>query len=68
MPEFKTIYRYRDTVYPWHGDHTGRMNVMWHVGRFDEASWRSLAALRLTSRAGTATSMRVEEPLLEVTR
>ena len=29
---------YRGTVYPLHCDHMGHMNVMWYVGKFDEAS------------------------------
>jgi acyl-CoA thioester hydrolase len=39
---------YRGTVYPWHCDHMGHMNVMWYVGKFDEASWQILASLGLT--------------------
>lgn len=39
---------YRGTVYPWHCDHMGHMNVMWYVGKFDEASWQILALLGLT--------------------
>ena len=31
---------YRGTVYPWHCDHMGHMNVMWYVGKFDEATWQ----------------------------
>ena len=30
------ILTYRGTVYPWHCDHMGHMNVMWYVGKFDE--------------------------------
>ena len=30
---------YRGTIYPWHCDHVGHMNVMWDVGKFDEATW-----------------------------
>ena len=30
---------YRGTVYPWHCDQVGHMNVMWYVGKFDEATW-----------------------------
>ena len=30
---------YRGIVYPWHCDHVGHMNVMWYVGKFDEATW-----------------------------
>ena len=39
---------YRGTVYPWHCDHMGHMNVMWYVGKFDEATWHFLAAVGLT--------------------
>lgn len=39
---------YRGTVYPWHCDHIGHMNVMWYVGKFDEASWNMFARLGLT--------------------
>lgn len=40
---------YRGTVYPWHCDHVGHMNVMWYVGKFDEATWNMFADLGLTS-------------------
>jgi len=36
---------YRGTVYPWQCDHMGHMNVMWYVGKFDEATWQILAAM-----------------------
>ncbi|MGY3693020.1 acyl-CoA thioester hydrolase [Bradyrhizobium sp. USDA 3240] len=39
---------YRGTVYPWHCDHIGHMNVMWYVGKFDKASWNMFARLGLT--------------------
>ncbi len=39
---------YRGTIYPWHCDHVGRMNVMWYVGKFDEATWCFLTDLGLT--------------------
>ncbi|MFD7408647.1 acyl-CoA thioesterase [Streptomyces sp. NPDC059866] len=39
---------YRGTVYPWHCDHMGHMNVMWYVGKFDEATWNLFAAIGLT--------------------
>lgn len=38
---------YRGTVYPWHCDHMGHMNVMWYVGKFDEATWNLFTALGL---------------------
>jgi acyl-CoA thioester hydrolase len=31
---------YRGTVFPWHCDHMGHMNVMHYVGKFDEATWQ----------------------------
>ncbi len=31
---------YKGAVYPWHCDHMGHMNVMWYVGKFDEATWQ----------------------------
>lgn len=39
---------YRGTVYPWHCDHMGHMNVMWYVGKFDEATWNLFAQFGLT--------------------
>jgi acyl-CoA thioester hydrolase len=39
---------YRGTVYPWHCDHVGHMNVMWYVGKFDEATWNFFARIGLT--------------------
>lgn len=39
---------YRGTVYPWHCDHVGHMNVMWYVGKFDEATWQFFNQLGLT--------------------
>jgi len=39
---------YRGTVYPWHCDQVGHMNVMWYVGKFDEATWHLLASIGLT--------------------
>jgi acyl-CoA thioester hydrolase len=42
------ILTYRGTIYPWHCDHMGHMNVMWYVGKFDEATWQLLAAVGLS--------------------
>ena len=42
------LLTYRGTIYPWHCDHMGHMNVMWYTGKFDEASWQLLARLGLT--------------------
>ncbi len=39
---------YRGAVYPWHCDHVGHMNVMWYVGKFDEATWNLFARIGLT--------------------
>ncbi|MEM8743025.1 MAG: thioesterase family protein [Pseudomonadota bacterium] len=39
---------YRGTVHPWHCDHMGHMNVMWYVGKFDEATWNFFAEVGLT--------------------
>jgi acyl-CoA thioester hydrolase len=43
------LLTYRGTVHMWHCDHMGHMNVMWYVGKFDEATWHLLAAIGLTS-------------------
>jgi acyl-CoA thioester hydrolase len=40
---------YRGAVYPWHCDQMGHMNVMWYVGKFDEATWNLFAELGLTA-------------------
>ena len=40
---------YRGAVYPWHCDQMGHMNVMWYVGKFDEATWNLMAAIGITS-------------------
>ena len=45
MPE--GVITYRGTVYPWHCDHMGHMNVMWYVGKFDEATWQFFGTLGL---------------------
>ncbi len=39
---------YRGAVYPWHCDQVGHMNVMWYVGKFDEATWQFFTALGIT--------------------
>jgi acyl-CoA thioester hydrolase len=38
----------RGAVYPWQCDHIGHLNVMWYVGKFDEATWNLLALVGLT--------------------
>lgn len=39
---------YRGTVYPWHCDHMEHMNVMYYVGKFDEATWNLLTEIGIT--------------------
>jgi acyl-CoA thioester hydrolase len=41
---------YRGTVQQWHCDHMGHMNVMWYVGKFDEATWNLAATMGLTTQ------------------
>jgi len=43
------LVTYRGTVYPWHCDHMGHMNVMWYVGKFDEATWQMFHRTGMTS-------------------
>ena len=43
------IVAYRGTVYPWQCDHMGHLNVMWYVGKFDEATWYLLASLGIST-------------------
>jgi acyl-CoA thioester hydrolase len=43
------IETYRGAVYPWHCDHMGHMNVMWYVGKFDEATWNLFASMGVTA-------------------
>ena len=39
---------YRGVVRAEHCDQMGHMNVMWYVGKFDEASWQLFAAMGLS--------------------
>ncbi|MGE5146004.1 MAG: acyl-CoA thioesterase, partial [Candidatus Eiseniibacteriota bacterium] len=39
---------YRGTVQAWHCDHIGHMNVMWYVGKFDEATWNLFDLIGVT--------------------
>ncbi|MGP0093661.1 MAG: acyl-CoA thioesterase [Xanthobacteraceae bacterium] len=39
---------YKGCVYPWQCDQVGHMNIMWYVGKFDEANWNHLARVGLT--------------------
>lgn len=45
MPDILT---YRGTIYPWHCDHMGHMNLMWYAGKFDEANWQLFAEIGMT--------------------
>ena len=46
--ELDAAITYRGTVYPWHCDHMGHMNVTWYVSKFDEASWNFLRSIGIT--------------------
>ena len=39
---------YRGATYPWQCDHMGHMNIMWYVGKFDEANWNVFAQIGIT--------------------
>ena len=39
---------YKGCVYPWQCDQIGHMNIMWYVGKFDEANWNHLARVGIT--------------------
>ena len=41
---------YRGLVHQWHCDHMGHMNVMWYVGKYDEATWNLGAMTGMTSQ------------------
>jgi acyl-CoA thioester hydrolase len=43
------VETYRGAIYPWHCDHMGHMNVMWYVGKFDEATWNLFAEMGITA-------------------
>jgi acyl-CoA thioester hydrolase len=65
MPDLPITYR--GTVYPWHCDQMNHMNVMWYVGKFDEATWQFFAGIGLSrsrlSKEGTgmaAVEQRIE--------
>jgi len=45
-----SVITYRGMIYPWHCDHMGHMNVMWYVGKFDEATWHLLASAGVTAK------------------
>ena len=41
---------YRGVVHQWQCDHMGHMNVMWYVGKFDEATWNLAALMGMTAQ------------------
>jgi len=49
MTVSELLETYRGMIYPWHCDHMGHMNVMWYVGKFDEATWNLFAAAGVTT-------------------
>jgi acyl-CoA thioester hydrolase len=46
----QSLLTYRGTVHQWHCDHMGHMNVMWYVGKFDEATWSLAAMMGMTAQ------------------
>jgi acyl-CoA thioester hydrolase len=44
----RLVETYRGAVYPWQCDHMGHMNVMWYVGKFDEATWELFRGIGIT--------------------
>src|SRR3974377_438330 len=44
------VITYRGAIYPWHCDHMGHMNVMWYVGKFDEATWQLFTSIGLSPK------------------
>ena len=46
----QSLLTYRGTVHSWHCDHMGHMNVMWFVGKFDEATWNLAAMMGMTAQ------------------
>ncbi len=48
MKDLNTTYR--GVVYPWHCDHMRHMNIIWYVGKFDEATWNLLSLFGLDTK------------------
>lgn len=46
----KTMQTYQGTIYPWHCDHLGHMNVMYYVGKFDEATWHFFSQIGISNK------------------
>ena len=49
MTDSRLLETYRGAVYPWHCDHMNHMNVMWYVGKFDEATWNLMSRLGMSA-------------------
>ena len=47
-PMAEPILTYLGTIYPWHCDQMGHMNVMWYVGKFDEATWNLFSEIGIS--------------------
>ena len=45
-----SLLTYRGTVHQWQCDHMSHMNVMWYVGKFDEATWNLAAMMGMTAQ------------------
>jgi acyl-CoA thioester hydrolase len=43
----KSRQTYQGAIFPWHCDHMGHMNVMYYVGKFDEATWNFFSSIGL---------------------
>lgn len=43
------LLTYKGAVLPWHCDEMGHMNVMWYVGKFDEATRHLFSEIGITS-------------------
>jgi len=43
----KSRQTYQGAIFPWHCDHMGHMNVMYYVGKFDEATWNLFSSIGL---------------------
>ncbi len=41
----KKVLLYKGTVYPWHCDVFGHMNIQFYMSKFDEAAWNLLSEM-----------------------
>jgi acyl-CoA thioester hydrolase len=42
------VETYRGTIYTWHCDQMGHMNVQHYAGKFDEATWQLFSMISIT--------------------